>query len=108
VTCPLRLRSSAAVLKLLGLDPATTTDPVVLLRSWSSEPIPHVVIDVSNDGVNRHLLPKGSLSPRRVVSAACDVSRESGRRVILAIRDCYVLVEGGDVIGVISMHEALS
>jgi len=108
VTGPRRVRSSAAILKLLGLHPATTTDPVVLLPMWSSRPVPHVVIDASNGGVNRHLLPKGSLSARRMVSAACDVSRETGRRVILSIRGCCVLVEGGDVVGVITLYEGLA
>lgn len=87
MTGPRRVRSSAAILKLLGLHPATTTDPVVLLRMWSSRRVP-LIIDASNGGVNRHLLPKGSLSARRMVGAACDLSRESGRRVILSIRGC--------------------
>jgi hypothetical protein len=105
---PRAVRSSAAILKLLGLGAATTTDPVVLLRAWSSRPVTHVVIDFSVGGVNRDLLPQGTLSARFAVSAACDVSRETRRRVILSIHDCYVLVEGGEVVGVINMQEGLA
>lgn len=97
--------SSVAHLKHLGLDRSTSTDPVALLRQWSSRSASHLVIENKRGGVNRCLLPPEVLSERRAVASACDLSRETSRRIILVVALCYVLIEDGTVTGIINLSE---
>ena len=84
------------------------TDAAELYRRWSSSKVEYDLIDVVARGSNRTLLPPRIRSARKVIPAACELTRASRRRAVLILDPLHVvLIEAGEVLGVIDLTNKL-